>query len=148
MPDSVNDVAKVWKYLEDRFRVGEDDLKDFKIVKVSGDYWICPVQLETGKEIETLGFRFVRETGRGFKPTTYALQFLGDRVSRNIVNLDKKEFLKLLKREDMIERDLGSEGYVALKFEGRIVGCGFYKDEKVSSRIPKGRGKELSKILD
>jgi len=73
--------------------------------------------------------------------------FLGDRISKNIVELDKQEFLNLLNREEMVPREMEEKGYVALRFEGQIVGCGYYMNETVSSRIPKGRGKELADIL-
>jgi len=148
LPSSENrKVRDVWKYLETRFGVTEDDLEGFKIIKVSGDFWLTSDDLETELDIETMGFRFVRVTGRGLKPTTYGLQFLDSSISKNLVELDRPEFLKLLRREEMVPREMENEGYVALSFEGQIVGCGFYKGEKVSSRIPKGRGKELAGIL-
>ena len=148
MPSSESEVEEAWNYIRERFDVKKADLEGFKIVESSGDYWLASKELETEREVETWGFRFIRTTGRGLKPTTYALQFLGDRISKNIVELEKEDFLKLLRREEMIPRELDQKGYVALKFDGRIVGCGFYMDETVSSRIPKGRGKELADILE
>lgn len=151
MPDSENkesDVKKAWSYLENRFGVEKSDLEGFKIKRVADDYWLVSEQLETNLEVETYGFRFIRVTGRGLKPTTYALQFLDDRIKKNIVELDREEFLKLLNREEMIPREMEEKGYVALEFENRIVGCGYYMDETVSSRIPKGRGRELARILE
>jgi NOL1/NOP2/fmu family ribosome biogenesis protein len=151
LPNSENNGQKstqeAWNYIEDRFGVEKNDLEGFNITKVSGDYWLVSDQLETDLEVETYGFRFVRITGRGLKPTTYGLQFLGDRISKNIVELDKQEFLNLLNREEMVPREMEEKGYVALRFEGQIVGCGYYMNETVSSRIPKGRGKELADIL-
>ncbi len=140
-------MEKPWIYLEQRFGVLRDELEKFELRKISGDYWLCSKGSETDLETETEGIRFLRETGRGMKPTTYGLQILGDSIDKNIVDLDKEEFLKLLKREEMIPRRIEEEGYVALRFEGHIVGCGYYKGEKVSSRIPKGRGKELSENI-
>lgn len=156
MPNSGNKVndekssMEAWKYLEDRFGVDRKDLEGFQIKKISGDFWLCSKGLETDLETETEGFRLLRKTGRGLKPTTYALQFLSDRISKNIVKLSREEFLKLLRREEMVQRDfdLEEEGYVALKFDGQVVGCGFYMNGKVSSRVPKGRGKELAQVLD
>lgn len=152
MPNSENkqekDVEKAWEYIRKQFGVEKLDLEGFEIKKVAGDYWLVSEHIDTKLEVETYGFRFVRITGRGLKPTTYALQFLGGRISKNIVELDKEEFLKLLNRKEMIPRQKEEKGYVALKFEDQIVGCGYYMNEKVSSRIPKGRGKELAGILD
>ncbi len=135
-----------WEYLEERFGVRKEELKGFRLGERSGDLWLVSGE-ETSLETETLGIRFLRDTGRGLKPTTYALQFLGDRIEKNRVVVNREELIQLLKREEMIDRNLEDEGYVALEFEGRIIGCGYFKDWKVSSRIPKGRGKELANIL-
>lgn len=147
-PSEEGAVEEVWKYIQERFGVERQGMEGFRIKKVAGDFWLVSKDVDTGLEVETYGFRFIRTTGRGLKPTTYALQFLGDRISENVFELDRGELLKLLRREEMIPREMGSEGYVALEFDGEIVGCGYYKGEKVSSRIPKGRGKELADILD
>lgn len=152
MPSSENNskktVADAWKYIRKRFGVKQTDLEGFNIKKVSGDFWLVSDQLETSLEVETNGFRFLRITGRGLKPTTYGLQFLGDRISENIVKLDRSEFLKLLKREEMIPRKMNEKGYVALKYEDQVVGCGYFMNETVSSRIPKGRANELTNIIE
>lgn len=149
MPGSGSE-EQPWNYLEKRFGVGSHELANFKLDKISGDYWLHTGTLEMDLDYATKGIRFLRETGRGLKPTTYALQLLNDRIEKNVVELDKEEFLKLLEREEMIEPDeeLEEEGYVALKYDGRIVGCGMYRDGVVSSRIPKGRSNELKKIIE
>lgn len=127
------------EYFRERFGVEVEDLE-----KISGDYWLF-----TGEkygEPESRGFRFLRESEIGFKPTTYALQYLDDRIEKNRVELNEEEFRTLLEGE-MIERVMDEKGYVALVYRDRVVGCGFYMDELVSSRIPKGRGKELLELL-
>lgn len=134
------------KYLEERF--GIEKLEGYRLEKKSGDLWLVSDQVDTELEVETWGVRLLRNKERGFKPTSYALQFLGDKISRNIIEVDRSELLMLLKREGMIDRDLDEDGYVALKFEGRVIGCGFYRDDVVSSRVPKGRSNELVKILE
>jgi NOL1/NOP2/fmu family ribosome biogenesis protein len=150
LPSSENEtsVEKAWNYIGERFGVERSNLEGFRIKKVAGDYWLISEQLDTELEVETYGFRFVRITGRGLKPTSYGLQFLADRISKNIVELDREEFLDLLNREEMVPREMEEKGYVALRFEGQIVGCGYYMNEKVSSRIPKGRGRELAGVLE
>ncbi|MFB6145809.1 MAG: hypothetical protein ABEJ99_04895 [Candidatus Nanohaloarchaea archaeon] len=140
-------VSEVWDYLEERFGVSREDLKGFRIEEIAGDYWLISRDLETDYETKTRGIRFVRRTGRGLKPTTYGIQFLGDRIDRNIVELEEDEIEGMLMRTGMPGRDMDEKGYVALKFRGKMLGCGFYMDEKVSSRIPKGRAKELAQII-
>jgi NOL1/NOP2/fmu family ribosome biogenesis protein len=140
-------VEDAWEYFEERFAVSRGDLEEFEVVKRSGDFWLVSDAEEPDLEYETEGIRFLRDTGNFLKPTTYGLQILESRISRNRVKLDREEFLDLLDGE-MIQRDLGEKGYVALEYEGRVFGCGLYKDGLVSSRVPKGRAKELRKILE
>lgn len=140
-------VSRGWKYLEQRFGVSREDLGDYGLREASGDLWLVSSDMDTELEVETYGIRFIRQMKIGLKPTTYGLQLLGDRIKKNIVEVDRKELKKLLRRKEMVERNLDEKGYIAIKYDSRVIGCGFYKDGKVSSRIPKGRGKELLEIL-
>lgn len=139
------------RYLRKRFGVGEEELRDHRMVERSGDYWLIPsVSVEEVEELdlETAGIRFLRRTGRGLKPTTYGLQVIEDGITRNVVQVERDELSKLLRREGMIPRDIEEEGYVAIRFKDKVIGCGMFKDGVVSSRIPKGRGSELAEILE
>lgn len=139
-------VKDAWNYFQERFGIGRDDIKHRKIVKKSGDFWLTSDQEEPDLEYKTVGIRLLRDTGSYLKPTTYGLQILEDEISRNKVEISREEFLTLLEG-DMIERKMSEKGYVALVFKGRVLGCGLYKDELVSSRIPKGRGEELENFI-
>lgn len=143
LPSSVSDV---WDYLAQRFGVGSDDLDGFVIVEQSGDYWLAPDGYKTEMGLETRGIRFVRELDTGFKPTTYGLQLLEDALEKNVVELDRDELEAVLDGE-LIDREADSPGYVALRFDGRVIGCGLYKNDTVSSWIPKGRGQQLLSSL-
>lgn len=126
------------KYLKERFGVGLD--AEFHY---NGDYWLCR---KPEDRYETNGVRAVRDMDIGLKPTTYFLQLVEDRIEKNRVELSKKEFKALLKGE-MIEREMSEKGYVALFYEGRCFGCGFYMDNLISTRIPEGRAEELLDAL-
>lgn len=141
MQDSENEA---WDYIRQRFGVEKEDLEGFRMTERSGDIWITTGE-EQGDPV-TEGFRFLRDTKHGFKPTTYALQFMGDRLERNAVEVDRKD-LEVLLENDMIQRKMEEKGYVAIIYQGLIVGCGLYKDELVSSRIPEGRAGELLNFL-
>ena len=142
--------ANPWDYLSNRFGIEKRLLDNYELVENSGDIWIVSTGIEDYEklEVETYGIRFLRITGRGMKPTTYGLQLIENSIERNIVEVDKDELKLLLARKEMIPRDLEEDGYVAIKYEENIIGCGFYKENVVSSRIPKGRSKELLKIIE
>lgn len=139
---------EAWEYLRTRFGVDRDALQDMNLVRQSGDFWIVPEAAETlaDMDAETRGFRFLRDQDIGLKPTTYALQFLGGRITRNRVVLTRDELVRVLDG-DLIDRDADSDGYVALVYADRVIGCGLYHNDTVSSRIPKGRGKELRQAI-
>lgn len=135
LPSSVN---KAEEYLKKRFGV---DTGEISLKEVSGDIWLTS-SVESELEFETEGIRAVRVMDIGLKPTTYLLQMLDQDLTRNVVELDREE-LETLEEGGMIQRKMDEKGYVALKFEDRVIGCGLYKDELVSSRVPEGRMKEL-----
>jgi len=140
-------VKDAWKYLNERFGIRKEDIESYKIIKKSGDFWLTSNHSEPDLEYETVGIRFLRDTGKYIKPTTYGLQILGGKIESAIIEVSKKELITLLDG-DMIERELGIEkGYVAIEYEGDVVGCGLYKDELVSSRISTGRADELKNLL-
>lgn len=135
-----------WNYLEERFGVSREDLQDYSLERSSGDFWLVSSEAETGLEVETYGFRFLRDQQPGLKPTTYALQFLGDLIGSSRVELDSEQFLGLLSGEEL-ERDI-SRGYVALVYDGKVVGCGLAREETLESVIPSGRAGELADIIE
>lgn len=135
-----------WNYLEKRFGVQKDSV-DYVLKKINGDLWLTSEDEDGRLEAETEGIRAVRCMDIGLKPTTYLLQLLNKKITRNRVEVDQEEFLSLL-NGSMIEREMEEKGYVAISFKDTVYGCGLYKDELVSSRIPKGRASELENILE
>jgi len=126
-------------YLQDRFGV---DTSDLNLRQVNGDYWLTSPKQST-LEFKTEGVRAIRVMDIGLKPTTYLLQLLEDRIEKNVADVSYQELEILAKEEGLIQREMKDKGYIALKFEGRVIGCGFYMDGLISSRIPKGRLEEL-----
>ena len=134
------------EYLKTRFGI-EVGKTHFKLEKVNGDLWLVSEEMDEELEAETKGIRGVRCMDIGLKPTTYLLQLLSDEITKNRVDLETEEFSDLLEGS-MIEREMDEKGYVALSYKGEVYGCGLYKDGLVSSRIPKGRARELRQNLE
>ncbi|MFB6100410.1 MAG: RsmB/NOP family class I SAM-dependent RNA methyltransferase [Candidatus Nanohalobium sp.] len=129
---------KAEEYMQGRFGV---DPEKVNLEKINGDYWLCSDEI-SGLESETRGIRAVRDMDIGLKPTTYFLQLLQDEVTENIVAVSESD-LEDFSENRMIEADLSEKGYVTLRFQDRIIGCGFYMDGLVSNRVPEGRLEEL-----
>ncbi len=149
MQRSGNNVERAYQYLKDRFGVSRDDpvLDGLALREESGDIWLASAEGDTDMSVKTQGIRFIRVQEIGLKPTTYALQFLNDAISKNIVELSVEEVVALLAGEHIVvDTDL-SQGYMALVYAGRVIGCGLYRNGTVSSRIPKGRAQELRRYV-
>ena len=151
MPGSQNreeiDTEHVLNYINNRFGVKVENLDKFNIVERSGDFWLISDQELPDLDYETQGVRFVRDTGKYLKPTTYGLQILDEKISGARIQVNREE-LKTVLDGNMVEKEMEiGEGYVAIVYRERVVGCGLYKDGLLSSRIPKGRGKELNDMI-
>lgn len=149
MPGSRSDVERAWDYLAKRFGVARDApvLDGLTLKAVAGDVWFTTAEHEIALQVKTYGIRAVRIQDIGLKPTTYLLQFLGDAITENVVTLERDAFLAVLDGE-LVPCKLEDRGYVALRWDGRVWGCGFYKDGTVSSRIPKGRARTLRTAIE
>ncbi len=149
MPGSENrqiEVEKAYKFFRERFGLDVKQMEGFRLERISGDFWLVS-DTEQELETETRGLRALRDTGKYLKPTTYVLQLFDDELEKNVVELEKEELKAILDEEDMIEVEASSKGYVAIKYEGRVIGCGLYMDGVVSSRVSRGRAGELSSLL-
>ena len=98
---------------------------------------------------EVMGFDSVRPMRRGLrlarvypysvKPTTFAMQVLGGRATRNVVELGDEQ-AKLLINGGSLNTDADADnGFVLLKWRGVVVGVGFYKRPVLKSQIPRFR---------
>lgn len=96
---------------------------------------------------ERTGIPLLRKAGRHWKPTTVALQVVGEFVSRNMIELSERELETILVEGELRGTREGVEqGYVALAGPDGVVGCGLYldPDEEQSeglliSQLPKAK---------
>lgn len=135
--------SSAWSYLSQRFGV---EKKSYENMFVRSDSaWLTTSEVER-ESVGTPGIRAVR-FNKFTKPTTYILQYLGGRLRSNKVSLTRTELMGCVSGEIVSKESEVSEGYVALAFRERVLGCGLYKDESVSSRIPKHKASEIRRVL-
>lgn len=93
-------------------------------------------------DYESVGLPLMRIGGEHDKPTTDALQRFGDAVTRNDVSLGA-EGARAFVRGETVDIEFGEDevdlGYVVVKHDGRVLGCGLYFPGELRSQIPKGR---------
>ncbi|RLE35736.1 hypothetical protein DRJ12_04920 [Candidatus Acetothermia bacterium] len=76
----------------------------------------------------------------GLKPTSTFLILLGDRIT-----LSRNDLRSLLLGRTIPASS--PDGYVALSYNGDVVGCGRVRGGKLQALIPTGRRRELLEIL-
>ncbi len=98
---------------------------------------------------EVMGFDAVRPMRRGIrlariyphslKPTTFAMQVLGQQTTRNVIGLSDEQ-AKLLINGGSLNIEVEAEnGFVLIGWRGFVVGVGFYKRPVLKSQIPRFR---------
>lgn len=134
------------EYFKERFGVDCRRL-GIRFEERHGDYWATSDSKFPDNCI-TKGVRALRVNERRVKPTTYFLQLVGEQISKNVFEPSEKNLKLLLDREKMIETDFNSDGYVAIRFNDRILGVGLYRAGVVSNKISKSRSQQLKGSLD
>lgn len=135
-------------YFSQRFGVNEDFWEEYETYEKGESIWITSHSRGLEDKFVSAGLRALRTGGRSLKPTTYVLQFLGDKLNRNVVELGKEELRELLSESSVLKSGY-SPGYVALKYRNQIIGCGLkHSASSLRNQIPKRRAEVLLEILD
>jgi NOL1/NOP2/fmu family ribosome biogenesis protein len=95
-------------------------------------------------EYESVGLPLMRVGGEHDKPTTDALQRFGDEATRKVVDVDA-DAARAFVRGETVEREYDVEdlGYVVVRHDGDVLGCGLYFPGELRSQVPKGRRVDL-----
>jgi len=139
--------AGILEYLQRQFGVPPTTFADVALVEgVDGEVWVStPAAASATGARRPPGLRAIRPSPQGPKPTSAFLVSLGHLIVSSRVEFDAGALRALL-----LGRRLSApsdDGYVALSFEGRILGCGLVSDGVVRCLIPTGRRQELLDVL-
>ncbi|MCX6094455.1 MAG: hypothetical protein NTY63_06520 [Candidatus Bipolaricaulota bacterium] len=129
------------------FGVAKGDLDTLDVTENNGEIWAAaartPARVRTRRPS---GLRALRLMPDGPKPTSTFLSCLGDRLhtARVNVSLDSLRALLLGRR---IGVDL-PDSYVAIAYDGLVLGCGRVQRSELHTLIPTGRRRELLEVLE
>ncbi|HFC98743.1 MAG TPA: hypothetical protein ENJ40_09880 [Thermosulfurimonas dismutans] len=131
---------EILRYLENRFGIPPEIFNSYEFLATAKNYWLFvrTPHLRTLEKlrIQTAGLLFLRKVSGYLKPTTATLQRFGVYARRGILDLDRYT-LDRLRLEKKIPFTCSLEpGYVILRCEGKIWGCGLYLPEKLISYLP------------
>jgi len=127
---SLEEREEILAYLTERFGFSPSLFEDYLMLRVFHNYWLFPKTnyLSQLRKLtpEAVGLIFLRRVSQYLKPTSTFLQRFGRYATKNIVTL-KEEELRLLQENKKIALSLPlEEGYVILRDENWILGCGLY----------------------
>lgn len=88
-------------------------------------------------KVEAAGFPILRRRGEQWKPTTAALFSLGDAVVKNVVELTAERLDPFLRGEVLAGSFPVDGGYVAVRFEGKMLGCALHGKGGLRSQLPR-----------
>lgn len=130
---------EVLGYLEERFGINAFYFEKYDILRGVSNFWLFPktIYLEILKnlQIQTVGLLFLRKVSKYLKPTSVFLQRFGYLAKKNIVSLSE-EIILILKEKNKVEITFDLEpGYVILKNNHWILGCGLYLPGKLFSYL-------------
>ena len=130
-----------------KFGVPASALSRWKLKKVASSIWLVSKDFKQNEAFntQTSGLRLLHVTKLGFKPTSYALQFLAPHISARICDVNKEELLSILKG-NAVEKE-SQNGYVAIRYKGLILGCGLVRDKMLYSQFPKVIRNTLLELL-
>lgn len=110
--------------------------------------WPVPAWAAGGWRTISVGFRALEFDTRGRpRPTNDLLQWLGDAVRANALDLDEAGLLRLCEGAPLPWPEQLA-GLQALRFRGSILGRGVATSEGVRSEIPRSRAKDLAAIVE
>ncbi len=124
------------KYFENRFGVPNEIMVRYDFYEHAQGVWAYSGEILNLNELEIIGVRALRKR-KGIKPTTAFLRIIGKYAIENVVLLEYEEALRFL-MGDRIKRNLSTEpGFVIVKFNKDVLGCGLHTDNELISQIPK-----------
>jgi NOL1/NOP2/fmu family ribosome biogenesis protein len=88
-------------------------------------------------KVEAAGFPLLRKRGSRWKPTTAALLFFGGAVITNVVELSAGRLEPFLRGQVLPGPFPADRGYVAVRYEGTLLGCALHGEAGLRSQLPR-----------
>ncbi len=137
---SLEEREEVLSFWEERFGIPRETFQDYLLLSTAKNYWLFiappdsrPLQ---NLKVQTVGLLFTRRVSRWLKPTSTALQRFGHLATKNVLELSPSELDRLRREKRLPFEAEMEEGYVIIKCEGKVWGCGLYAQGKLISFLP------------
>jgi NOL1/NOP2/fmu family ribosome biogenesis protein len=138
---SQNEQGEILAYFSTRFGIPGASFDGLRFIKTGNTVWAVSdvpglAEIVNGLKLETAGIPLLRMKKTLWKPTTAGLQCFGHQATRNMVDLND-ETLEAFLKEGFLSDDFCLEpGFVVIKWNGRVLGCGLYSKGRLTSQVP------------
>ena len=88
--------------------------------------------------MDSMGLYFGTLAKGGLRLSIDGSQLIGPLAKKNVLEVDKKEMRCWLKGNEL-EKQVEMEGYIIMKCEKDYLGCGFPKNGRIMTFVPKSR---------
>ncbi len=123
------------EYFKERFGIGKE-IEEYDFYEFAQSVWAYSGKdVPEGLRIEVLGIRALR-TKKTYKPTTAFLRVIGKYATKNVITLEDEDAMRFLKGERIKGVCGDKKGYVVVKSDRDVLGCGLCSVELIS-QIPK-----------
>lgn len=141
---SVNQAEReqIFEYWGGRFGVPSRALAELRFLVRGRNVWAV-TDLEGlddalgSLKVEAAGVPFLRSQRHMWKPTTAALLFLDAAVTKNVVDLTEEQLQPFLRGEMLLGPFVVDGGYVAIRYEEKMLGCALYGKAGLKSQLPR-----------
>ena len=147
MPAFANEAERreILDYFSDRFGIPEKAFDGFCFLMGERKTWVIRYHPElerilTQLKIESAGIPLLRTKPSMWKPTTAGLQVFGLHAKRNVIDLGADALQAFLKKETIDGPFPVEPGFVTVRHDGKVLGCGVYGKGKLRSQLSEKRG--------
>jgi len=136
------EIKDVIKQISDNYGIDENFWNEYLFILRSGDLYFVATNdfdyerikfLRTGIKLASLDKKI------GWRLTSNAVQIIGSKITRNILNLENKDQLKTYFMGQKTKIDFPDSDFVVVKYGDYFIGSGKLKDSILLSYFPRSR---------
>lgn len=136
------EIKDVIKQISDNYGIDENFWNEYLFILRSGDLYFVATNdfdyerikfLRTGIKLASLDKKI------GWRLTSNAVQIIGSKITRNILNLENKDQLKTYFMGQKTKIDFPDSDFVVVKYGDYFIGSGKVKDSILLSYFPRSR---------
>lgn len=131
----------ILSYFETRFGIPYDAFEPFALLDRGKVYALlsrlAPAEAICSLKLQNAGLPILRKMPTHLKPTTAAIQRFGPQATKHIVEITANQVPELLQAGVMAYDSPLAPGYVILRQDGHVLGCGLLTPGQLRSLIPK-----------